>query len=106
MRLTVPMVKVVSAMLAAPEDDHYGLQLMKTTGLLSGTLYPLLQRLEQVGWVEAEWEDIDPVKEARPARRYYRFTANGTQQARTALAELHEAMAPAARVQSKASPAW
>ncbi len=80
---------------------------MKTTRLSSGTLYPILQRLEQAGWVEAHWEDVDPVAEARPARRYYRLTADGATAARTAITELRAATAPPrGSTPAKASPAW
>ncbi len=106
MRLTLPLVKVVSALLGASDEDHYGLDLMKQTRLSSGTLYPLLQRLEQSGWIVARWEEIDPVEACRPARRYYRLTPLGVSSARSALAELHAAMTPKPRLEPKASPTW
>jgi len=34
----------------------------------------------------SRWEEIDPRAEGRPARRYYRLTADGVESARTALA--------------------
>src|SRR5439155_6277065 len=68
--------------------DHYGLDLMRGTGLPSGTLYPILHRLQEAGWLASRWEEIDPVEESRPARRYYRLTAEGVAAARQALAEL------------------
>lgn len=105
MRLTVPVAKVLAAFLAEPADDRYGLDLMKVTGLPSGTLYPILQRLQQSGWVAAQWEVMDPVAEGRPARRYYRLTAEGVERARAALAELH-AQTSAAPPPGKVRPAW
>jgi len=48
---------------------------MKETGLLSGTLYPLLMRMTDQGLVEAEWRD--PAQPGRPARHAYRLTAAG-----------------------------
>jgi PadR family transcriptional regulator PadR len=92
--MTVPVVKVLADLLAAPDDDHYGLALMQSTGLASGTLYPILNRLQVAGWVLAEWEQVDPAVVGRPARRYYRLTPDGLVQARTALAELHGRTAP------------
>ncbi|MEU6203056.1 PadR family transcriptional regulator [Micromonospora musae] len=89
MRLTLPVVKVLSALLAEPDAERYGLDLMKLTGLPSGTVYPVLHRLQGARWVEADWETIDPAAEGRPARRYYRLTAEGATAARQALAELH-----------------
>jgi len=88
-KITVPVAKVLAALLAAPDGDHYGLQLMRQATLPSGTLYPILARLRNVGWVDAHWEDVDAGQAGRPARRYYRLTSAGVAQARTALAELH-----------------
>jgi PadR family transcriptional regulator, regulatory protein PadR len=94
MRITVPVARVLSALVGDPEVDRYGLDLMGATGLPSGTLYPILQRLQGAGWVDARWEDIDPVVSGRPARRYYRLTAVGVTEARQALAELHAQTSP------------
>ena len=88
MRITVPVAKVLSVLLAEPDADRYGLDLIKITGLPSGTLYPVLHRLQAAGWVSADWETIDPTAEGRPARRYYRLTTKGVTAARQALAEL------------------
>jgi DNA-binding PadR family transcriptional regulator len=88
-RITIPVAKVLSALLADPDADRYGLDLIKITGLASGTLYPVLHRLQDAGWVSADWETIDTTAEGRPARRYYRLTAEGVAAARQALAELH-----------------
>lgn len=106
MRITVSVARVLSAFLADPAADRYGLDLMRATDLPSGTLYPILQRLQQAGWVGAQWEQIDPANEGRPARRYYRLTPEGAARARTALAELHAATAPGAAGTTEARPAW
>ena len=55
---------------------------------MSGTVHPIPARLEALGWVESRWEDIDPKAEGRPARRYYRITALGAEQARAELAKV------------------
>ena len=93
-RLTVPVAKTLAALVSDPAGDHYGLELMKATGLPSGTLYPILARLERAGWVESRWEDVDPVQARRPARRYHRLTADGAVEARARLARLHEQTRP------------
>jgi DNA-binding PadR family transcriptional regulator len=93
--MTTPVVKVVSAMLADPAADRYGLDLMHDTGLASGTLYPVLVRLETAGWVVSRWEEIDPVAEGRPARRYYRLTPTGAEAGRVELAALYRQMSRA-----------
>jgi PadR family transcriptional regulator, regulatory protein PadR len=54
---------------------RHGYDLMKETGLLSGTLYPLLMRMTDQGLVEAEWRA--PAQPGRPARHAYRLTAAG-----------------------------
>lgn len=58
----------------APRLQH-GYELMKETGLSSGTLYPLLMRMADQGLVEAEWQA--PSQPGRPARHAYRLTAVG-----------------------------
>ena len=58
-----------------PARWRHGYDLLKATGLASGTLYPLLRRLEESGAIEAEWRD-SPVR-GRPPRHAYRITAAG-----------------------------
>lgn len=94
-RLTTPVLKVMAALLANPGAERYGLQLMQDTGLPSGTLYPILVRLERAGWVESRWEDADPVAEGRPARRYYLLTSEGATAAQAEITRLHAQMARA-----------
>jgi DNA-binding PadR family transcriptional regulator len=62
---------------ALAHGQAYGFDLMRTTGLPSGTVYPLLRRLEAAGLVRSEWEDIDAAAEGRPRRRNYRLTRAG-----------------------------
>jgi PadR family transcriptional regulator, regulatory protein PadR len=70
-----------------PAEWLYGLQIIDTTGLKSGTVYPLLARLaEDKSWLETELEDIDPVVAGRKPRRFYRITALGEVAARDELA--------------------
>ncbi|MGH7471577.1 MAG: PadR family transcriptional regulator [Longimicrobiales bacterium] len=66
----------------------YGFDLMRATGLPSGTVYPLLRRLEAAGLVRSEWEDIDAEREGRPRRRYYALTAAGRKSLAAALPRL------------------
>ena len=37
-----------------------------------------------MGWLESRWEEIDTSAAGRPARRYYRLTADGAVRARDA----------------------
>lgn len=89
MRITIPTARILAALLAEPGADRYGLELMQATDLASGSLYPILHRLQDAGWVEANWEQIDTSEQGRPARRFYRLTADGAVNARQALADLH-----------------
>jgi PadR family transcriptional regulator PadR len=112
-RVTVAVAKVLAVFLEDPSAQQYGLELMKATDLPSGTLYPILARLREAGWVEASWEQVDPDVEGRPARRYYVLTPNGVVAARTGVAELYQHLgratrrgsAGAAATRPKASPA-
>ncbi len=87
-RMTLSTQAVLRALLEDPTVDRYGLEVSAATGLPSGTLHPILARLEHLGWVESDWETIDPMKEGRPRRRYYRLTADGLASARMAMAEV------------------
>jgi DNA-binding PadR family transcriptional regulator len=66
---------VLEALLRAASDWRYGYDLSKETGLKSGTLYPILMRLEAQGWLEARWEDAQG--SGRPPRHLYRLTTKG-----------------------------
>jgi PadR family transcriptional regulator PadR len=87
MKMTLQMQLVLRLLLEDPQREWYGLQLCELLGLASGTIYPILARLEQVGWIEGVWED-PAVHEtsSRPRRRLYRLTADGVVQAENALA--------------------
>lgn len=101
LRVTAAVAKVLAAFLQDPTADRYGLDLMHDTGLPSGTLYPIMVRLQRAEWVTAEWEAIDPEEAGRPARRYYRLTPDGLASARTELAALHQFLSRAEGVAGK-----
>lgn len=88
--MTVTVARVLRLFLDEPDAHRYGLELMNATGFPSGTLYPVLARLERAGWIRSQRESIDPVAEGRPARRYYRLTGEGRTAARCELAVLTE----------------
>jgi len=87
LRLTLPTQLVLRALLEDPTRERYGLQICAAAGLPSGTIHPILARLERAGLVESRWEDADPHAQGRPRRRYYRLTPDGAEQARDALAQ-------------------
>src|SRR3954467_2473554 len=83
--MTIPTQLVLEALLADPQRELYGLEIGEAAGLRSGTIHPILARLEGYGWLSSRWEDIDASAEGRPPRRYYSLTADGVQAARAAL---------------------
>lgn len=88
LELTPRMAAVLRVFLADPAQPKFGFDLMETLDLSSGTLYPILTRLRQAGWIRAETEDIDPKVAGRPARRYHQLTAEGEVAAIQALARM------------------
>jgi PadR family transcriptional regulator PadR len=63
---------------AVANGYRYGFDIIAVTGLPSGTVYPALRRLEDVGFLTSNWEkESDAASEARPARRYYDITRAG-----------------------------
>ena len=89
LKMTGPVQQVLRAMLEDAAVPRYGLQISKQADLETGTLYPVMARLERVGWVESSWEDPDlSTSDGRPRRRYYQLTQDGAEQARLALAEI------------------
>lgn len=78
-------VALLSALLAHPTNWRHGYDLCRETGLKSGTLYPLLIRLEDDGLLESEWHQ--PVPPARAPRHAYRLTSKGRAFARVLLAK-------------------
>lgn len=88
MRITGPTYKVLKTLLSGPDGTWYGLQIGRASGLKTGTLYPILLRLQDHGWIEGEWEDIDPSVEGRRPRRYWHLTPNGRARARAAVNEI------------------
>lgn len=88
-RMTQATQLVLRALLSEPTHEFYGLQICEAAGLPSGTIHPILARLEGLGWLESRWEEADPTEEGRPRRRYYRLTDDGAENARIALAQAH-----------------
>ena len=85
MRMTAPLERVLGAFLTDPTAPRYGYDLMKAARLPSGTLYPLLARLEQQKLVTSAWET--PQQEGQRPRKYYQLTAEGIRVARLELAQ-------------------
>ena len=79
-RFTIQTACVLDALIQHP--GACGSELTKLTRLSSGSLYPILIRLEQAGWLSSEWEEQEPTQLGRPRRRNYTVTAVGEREAR------------------------
>lgn len=79
-KLTIPLLKVLFAFLDRPGELLIGSQVMKITVSPSGSVYPLLGRLVECGWLSAGWEEMDPLKDRQP-RRQYQLTKGGREKA-------------------------
>jgi DNA-binding PadR family transcriptional regulator len=84
--MTMPTQAVLRALLVDPSQEQYGLELCAAAKLPSGTVHPILARLESAGWVESRWETVNPEEAGRPRRRYYRLNPDGVAHAQAALA--------------------
>jgi PadR family transcriptional regulator, regulatory protein PadR len=76
-RMSFQTMKVLESFLDNPTDTLSGADVQRRSGLASGTLYPILLRLEAAGWFVSQWESIDPAAVGRPRRRLYRLTPSG-----------------------------
>lgn len=90
--LTVPTLKVLGSILSSAPEDVAGVEIAQATNLRSGTLYPILLRLEEAGWLESHWEVADPQALGRPRRRFYRLTALGARRTKLAFREVKSAI--------------
>jgi DNA-binding PadR family transcriptional regulator len=93
-RMTIQTLLVLKVLRDAPSEGCYGLEISKGTGLPTGSIYPILARLEQAGWLVSAWEDIDEASEGRRRRRYYRLTTAGAERAKTVLEDVQRSLAP------------
>src|SRR3954462_11333957 len=94
MRMTIPTQLVLQVLLEDATVELSGYEVGEAAGLPSGTVHPILARLEGAGWLESRWEDVDATEAGGPARRYYRLTAVGAIAAREALVRAHRARRP------------
>ncbi len=86
MKLTGPLERVLRVLLDDTSAPRYGYDLMKAARLPSGTLYPMLARLQADGLVTSEWEPQPQDASGRPPRKYYQLTGEGIRVARLELA--------------------
>ena len=99
--MTLQVLRVLEGLLAEPGERRYGVELGKAAGLKSGSLYPILARLEQAGWVTSAWENEQASQLGRPRRRHYQLTGEGELAARREIAG-----APGRRTAAFPRPVW
>jgi PadR family transcriptional regulator, regulatory protein PadR len=86
-RLTHATLKVLSC-IGSSRSPLSGADVAAATGLASGSLYPILLRLERARWLDSRWEQVDPREAGRPRRRLYTMTALGVKRTKAAMAEI------------------
>jgi len=71
----------VRVLQAIASGTHYGFDIMDATGLASGTVYPILSRLEAAGVLRSRWESVAIARrDKRPPRRYYEISPEGARE--------------------------
>ena len=84
----------VAVLHAVASGRRFGFDIIDETGLTSGTVYPTLDKLEELGLLRSHWEDERIAqREKRPARRYFALTARGAESLAAAL-ERHRMFRP------------
>jgi DNA-binding PadR family transcriptional regulator len=91
-RLTTQTLKVLGVLVARPGDELAGSEIASVTKLSSGTLYPILLRLEEAGWLQSHWERGNPSDLGRPRKRLYSMTGLGSKQTRLAFRDVASAI--------------
>jgi PadR family transcriptional regulator PadR len=102
-RLSTQTRSILSAFLERASQWRYGYDLSRETDLKAGTLYPILMRLSDAGWLEARWEE--PSSPGRPPRHMYRLTQDGRSWARKTTARTATARTATAHAATKEAPA-
>lgn len=92
--ITPKMARVLKIFLEDPGQPRYGFELMKLIDMASGSLYPMLAKLEGAGWLVRGKEDIDPHVVGRPARTHYTITGAAVSASHVQLAALSEQYRP------------
>ncbi|GAB2633445.1 PadR family transcriptional regulator [Nocardia goodfellowii] len=95
-RITLQTLQVLRVLLSRPADEHYGLKIAQESGLATGSIYPILARLETAGWVTSEFEKIDESREGRRRRRHYQLTDDGAARAQIEINKAQQQLAPSA----------
>lgn len=82
-RVTAATVDVLDVLLG-DDEPVWGLRIVKASGRPSGSVYPILERLERLGWATSRWDD--DAQRSGPRRRLYDLTTDGRTAARATVA--------------------
>jgi len=94
-RISLQGMKVLQTFMDNASRSMSGSEIKEIVHLSTGTLYPILLRFEEVGWLESKWEEADPSKIRRPRKRFYRITSTGLSKASEVLNQF-----------ARETPAW
>jgi DNA-binding PadR family transcriptional regulator len=83
MRRSPQTLLLLAELLADEQAWRYGYDISRNTGLKSGTLYPILMRLEERRLLETSWETE---AKGRPPRHMFKLTEDGLRYARAQVA--------------------
>ncbi|MFZ3491944.1 PadR family transcriptional regulator [Streptomyces sp. 5.8] len=96
----------VMEVLLVSEGGVHGYAIAQAAKKPTGSVYPILARLESAGWLESSWETSEQTPGV-PRKRFYRLTPNGTAGVREVLLERRGALpSPPARANPLRSPGW
>lgn len=108
-RVTKPLLDVLEVLLQAFDDradDLHGWAIMRATKRSGPTVYGVLDRLEDTGWISGRWEDDNP-EPGKPRRRLYSITPTGIAGARDLLRERRpQALRSQRQIPGTALPRW
>lgn len=73
LHLTHTVQAVLLVLAQNHQRDMYGGEITQACGVRAGTVYPILIRMRDAGWVEDRWERESEKSHGRPPRHYYRL---------------------------------
>lgn len=98
-RMTPATADVLEVLLNAG-DPVWGLRIVKATGRPAGSVYPILERLERLGWATSQWDE--DTHRTGPRRRLYLLSDGAKSSALTVVARVRDVQA---RLTAQASAA-
>ena len=87
-RHSLKSLKVLKYFIEHSDARISGAEISKELDIPSGSLYPILFRYEQAGWLTSEWEEVDPSVVGRPRKRLYRLGKLGQRRATEIIEEV------------------